>query len=335
MPKFRELHDSIDDPSLRDLMEGKDLADQAQEKIRDVKELCDPFQSDDRGSAIQDPEQLLIILSEIETTLSPLPKIEQEKIKRSIQEARAHAIEMYPSFLTHLVEQYGLARSRGREPRIEKMSILEAFEKAKDGAKVIMSYKLDEYLANVMVQEQRLFLFSKEARYYLFEREAEQLEPELLEAAFPGGGFGWDPTRALGDAGEAQKELREKRESFEEAIRRLRVLSNELHDSMVKGVAQDTVKRLESLIKGFERRTDESGQYRADQPEQTATNLSEAFQLLGFALGDQPPKQEVTKRYVALAMENHPDRVGEEGTRRMAAINGAVGMIRKTWEKSP
>jgi DnaJ-domain-containing protein 1 len=334
MPKFREPHDPIDDPSLRDLMDGKDLADQAMERIHEVEELCNPFPSDDYGSHILDPEQLLIVLSEVEISLESLPKIEQEKIRQSIERARTRAIEVYPSFLTHLIEQYGFARSRGREPRIEKTSILEAFEKAKDGAKVILSYRRDDYLANVLEQEQRLHLFSKEARYYLFEREAEQLESELLEAAFPGDGFGWDPGKALPDAGEAQDELEEKGKSFEETIRRLRDLSKELHDPMVKGVAEDTLRRLESLLKGFERRTDEPGQYRAGQTEQTVTNLPEAYRLLGFTPGDQPSKQDVTKRYVVLAMENHPDRVGEEGTRRMATINGAIAMIRKTWEQT-
>lgn len=47
MPKYRSEYNAIDDPSLRDLHEGKDLFDKIYTQIHEIWDACDPIAAGD------------------------------------------------------------------------------------------------------------------------------------------------------------------------------------------------------------------------------------------------------------------------------------------------
>ncbi len=332
MPKYRGDYNPIDDPSLRDLAEGKDLADQIGREMEEIYALTDPIQWGEYGYPVSDPEQLLVAIEDIRRKLAPLPKPEQEQQERSIRTLAERVRRVYPEFVTDLVERYGQARSRGRDSHTSERTIQDIIQKATDEAENIQSYYLADYLVKIIDQDRRFRLFVKEPMYYVFEREARALETELFDAAYPA--EFWNPSISIGDAGEAKKELDEKIETFQSAVLRLAQLAEEMHDPLVKDVAKDAIARAESLLKRFRDRVNEPDEYQPRQESQTANNLEGAYQLFGFLPSANPTKQEVTKRYLELAKINHPDIVGDEGTKRMANINAAMQIIRKTWNES-
>ncbi len=332
MPKYRGDYNPIDDPSLRDLAEGKDLSDQIKREMEEIYALTDPIQWGEFGYPVSDPEQLLVTVDYIRRKLSPLPKPEQDQLERSIRTLAERVRRVYPEFVTDLVERYGHARSRGREPHTREQAIQEIIQKATDEAENIQPYFIADYLVKIIDQDRRLRLFVKEPMYYVFEREARALERDLFDSVYLG--EFWNPSMAIGDAGEAKKDLNEKIEMFQSAVLRLTQLAWEMHDPLVKDVAKDAILRVEAFLKRFIDRVNEPDVYQPRQEDQTANNLEATYQLFGFLPSAQPTKQEVTKRYLELAKINHPDIVGDEGTKRMANINAAMQIIRKTWDES-
>ncbi len=334
MAKYRGDYDPIDDPSLRDLLEGKDVADQALREIDDVYALSDPFQWGEYGYPVPDPESLLVRVHDIRSMLESLPKPEKEKIEQDIRGLVDRVVQVYPHFVTDLVERFGYAQSIGREARMSAEDIREVIAKAIDASSRIRADKMQDYLITIFREEHRLTLLVKEPRYYVFEREAAKLERELSEAAFPFfWGDRWDPKRAIGDAGEAEAKLKEREKIFEETTARLAQLMEEMHDPLVKGIAQDTLQRFGQYLEFFKKRNEESGTYQPEKEVRPVQSIDNAYRALGFTGSLRPSKEEVTKQYVKLAMENHPDKVGDEGTKRMAAINVAMKVLRETWEK--
>jgi len=331
MPKYRGDYNPIDDPSIRDLKEGRDLADQVRQEIQDLYLLSDPYESTAYGYSVPDPEEMLLTISYFPQMIAPLPNLEQAQINKEIQGLVERVRNMYPAFVADAVERFGHAQSVGREARMSAQDIREVIVKAKDASTQVRPSVVEEFLATILQQEHRLALFAKEPRYYVFEREAEKLERELYEAAYP---YVWgNPMRAIEDTGEAETKLREQEELFREAVAHLSQLVNEMQDPVVKQVCQETVKRLGQYLERFKKRIEEPGAYRHGQDVGSIESLDSAYQVLGFTDSVRPEKAEVRKRYIELAKANHPDIVGDEGTRRMAAINAAMQVLRETWKE--
>ena len=110
MPKYRGEHDPIDDPSMRDLEAGKDLADQARQEIHEIYELSDQSQWLEYGHHIPDPEQLLIKVKDIRQMTGRLPVVEQRQIEKELREVVERALRVYPAFVADLVERFGHAQ---------------------------------------------------------------------------------------------------------------------------------------------------------------------------------------------------------------------------------
>lgn len=333
MPKYRGEINKIDDPSLRDLMEGKDLADRIKGEIRELYGSCDPILSQEYGYPISDPDQIMTAIEYLRRELGPLPKPEQEAIRRSLRELRERVILVYPAFLEQLIDQFGHARSKGREPRMDVSEIRVYFVKARDTERDLPEQKLLDYEVSLRRLEHRFVLFQKEVRYFLFEQEAERLRSKLWNEIYTYNDHSWRPERAIADAGESLGELQHTLASYEKEVERLSQLAQEFQDPLVKSVAQDEITHLESLLEVYRRRMEEPGQYRpSDRHERQATTLSEAYRILGFSQEEGPSRLDVKRQYIALAQQYHPDRVGDEGTRRMSAVNAAMSLIREAWE---
>lgn len=328
MPKYRGDHDPIDDPSMRDLEMGKDLADRVRQEVRDLYEFSDPQQWDEYGYPVSDPEQLLIKVEDIRQMLKPLPVLEQKQLAKEIPELVERVLRVYPVFVTNLVDRFGYAQSLGKDPPMSAADICEVIEKAKEASAHIHPQAMQEDLMKILREEQRLALFVKEPRYYVFEREADNVEAELSEATFPQ--VWWNPKRAIGDQGEADAALQEKEQGFREAVRRLARLLDEMQNPLVREVASGMLSRMEAYLKAFEERIKEPGAYQPTEAVGSVRTIEDAYQTLGFLASSHPTKQELTKRYIELARQNHPDIVGDEGTKRMAAINAAMDLLRKS-----
>lgn len=338
MPKYHHEYNAIDDPSLRDLHEGKDLADQIYGQIHGIWDACNPESWGEYSHPVSDPESSLISIMYLREMIHPLPRPEQEQIEKDLRTLAERVRRLYPDFVFDCVEKFGYARSRGRNPRMSEEDIQDVIQKAYSAAEEISSHYRSDFLVKVINQEHRLTLFAKDAMYYIFEREAEKLEDELLEAAYPSRPWDkeWRPRYAIDDGGEANAELQDRVTLFQDALRRLEQLVTELHDPLVRGIADEVLKRIKLYLQHFIDRIDESREYRPREDREILGNLDldRAYHLLEFSSSSsRPTKEEVVKRYRDLAKKNHPDIVGDAGTARMAAINAAIAMIAKTWEK--
>jgi len=111
MPKWRGDYNPIDDPSLKDLREGKDLE---QILLGDLKEVAEELHFDVSfyGGRLTGPDYVFERIADIREKMKALPKFEQEEMEKRIKNQERFIPAYVVDFLSQIVEETGRRNSR-------------------------------------------------------------------------------------------------------------------------------------------------------------------------------------------------------------------------------
>jgi hypothetical protein len=124
MPKWKGEHNPIDDPSMRDLMEGKDVATLISQHLQDLSFQVNDSYREEYGTPIRHPDDLLVELDEIRDDILVLPEMEQEPFLRSIKRLEQDALLQYAPIVKQWVSCYGRSlNGLGRSIDLEEIKL--------------------------------------------------------------------------------------------------------------------------------------------------------------------------------------------------------------------
>ncbi|MDP2631297.1 MAG: J domain-containing protein [Candidatus Uhrbacteria bacterium] len=258
MPKWTEHHNPIDDPSLHELREGKELSQRIDRDLSgiqsDLYEMLDNTQMEEYRMPVHHPDGIFDGLAYLEQDAKPLPQHEREDFNERINKLKTQAFYLYPRFYKDEVARFGYAASRGRHVSAE--DIRQGLETSIHHIRteLVDPAKTEKLIFDIEELNQKLENYEKEPMYYVFEREAEKLSSELYHEAQEL--LGWygssESVAGLSDSGEASRKRQKKLSDYRKSLENLRALENEMHDADVKAIAQGNLKSLGATLNSLE-----------------------------------------------------------------------------------
>lgn len=116
MPKYRVDWNPIDDPTVRDLQERRDLEQVLQGEIADIYEETDEYLILEYNSVPLDPENLLARIIRIKKRMKPLPRPEQDDLLRQMLEVEDRIIKYSVFYWKRMTEWFGFSATRSDNP---------------------------------------------------------------------------------------------------------------------------------------------------------------------------------------------------------------------------
>lgn len=175
MPKWRGEYNPIDDPSLKDLQEGKDLE---QILLRDLKEVAEELHFDVSfyGGRLTGPDYVFEQIADIREKMKALPKFEQEEMDKRIKNQERFIPAYVVDFFSQIVEETGRRNSRDPGNYDYWEDIRNDINFYLNGKEAVKYTEVAEDLAELIEKTVR---YEKEPQAFAFDEQTETLHKKF------------------------------------------------------------------------------------------------------------------------------------------------------------